>query len=104
MIGKWTCKTHGQIKRLHTVKNTLVVEGAMYVTLHIEPVTSVRLHVHRNAGTCVQVTEGALPFIELWLLHSRTTRSSNFGFFFFFNFTNLLKPTGHVMYHQFNIE
>ena len=79
MIGKWTCKTHGQIKRLRAVKNTLTVDEAKYVTLHIEPVMSVRLHAHRNAGTCVRVTEGELPFIELWLHHSRTTRSSNFG-------------------------
>jgi hypothetical protein len=79
MIGKWTCKTHGQIKRLHAVQNTLMVEEAKHVTLHIEPVMSVRLHVHRNVGTCVRVTEGALPFTELWLHHSRTTRSSNFG-------------------------
>ena len=63
--------------RDYRLYRTLMVEEAKYLTLHIEPVMSVRLHVNRNAGTCVRVTEGALPFIDLWLHHSRTLPSAH---------------------------
>ena len=51
----------------------------LYGTLCTQPDMSFRLHVHRNAGTCVEVTKGKLRFLELWLNHSRLARSTVFS-------------------------